>query len=536
MKRISGIGGQALMEGVMMKNGAHYACAVRKPDGTIEVDDQRTTSLGDKYKFFRLPIVRGVVAFVESLKIGIKTLTWSASFFEDEEENAKDSKKDTKGKNSGAAENIDEFSADMDNTGDVTGDPAFGTIDEATGEIILDDVTSSANGVEGAVSGMDNSNNDKNVSCPLNKKGARYGGTDESLRSIKVTKSVPKEKSASEKTKDSLLMGLLVVFAVVFAVGLFMVLPYFISTFLKKVITSTFLLALIEGVIRVSLFIGYVALISCMNDIKRVFMYHGAEHKSINCVESGKELTVENVRTCSKEHKRCGTSFLLIVMVMSIIFFLFIRFDSTILMIVARLLLIPLIAGLSYEFLRLAGSSDNKVIAILSKPGLALQKLTTREPDDSMIECAIASVEAVFDWRAYQADLRADEAAELEAKNKSRENRRKEREAEIRKRMEAKGIVEEDMSDDKIKEIDAAADRLAEKEIEDEKNKARMKKKAAEKAKAFEKELAEEEKIQNELSRQKTEEYESRLKNSLTDDDEEDDEILKAVNNHKKKH
>ena len=210
--------------------------------------------------------------------------------------------------------------------------------------------------------------------------------------------------------------------------------------------------------------------------------------------------------------------------------------DSTILMIVARLLLIPLIAGLSYEFLRLAGSSDNKVIAILSKPGLALQKLTTREPDDSMIECAIASVEAVFDWRAYQADLRADEAAELEAKNKSRENRRKEREAEIRKRMEAKGIVEEDMSDDKIKEIDAAADRLAEKEIEDEKNKARMKKKAAEKAKAFEKELEEEEKIQNELSRQKTEEYESRLKNSLPDDDEEDDEILKAVNNHKKKH
>ena len=564
MKRISGIGGQALMEGVMMKNGAHYACAVRKPDGTIEVDDQRTTSLGDKYKFFRLPIVRGVVAFVESLKIGIKTLTWSASFFEDEEENAKDSKKDTKGKKSGAAENIDEFSADMDNTGDVTGDPAFGTIDEATGEIILDDVSSPANGADGAVSGMDNSNNDKNVttldstsndlggadssdldesntednsngeSCPLNKKGARYGGTDESLRSIKVTKSVPKEKTASEKTKDSLLMGLLVVFAVVFAVGLFMVLPYFISTFLKKVITSTFLLALIEGVIRVSLFIGYVALISCMNDIKRVFMYHGAEHKSINCVESGKELTVENVRTCSKEHKRCGTSFLLIVMVMSIIFFLFIRFDSTILMIVARLLLIPLIAGLSYEFLRLAGSSDNKVIAILSKPGLALQKLTTREPDDSMIECAIASVEAVFDWRAYQADLRADEAAELEAKNKSRENRRKEREAEIRKRMEAKGIVEEDMSDDKIKEIDAAADRLAEKEIEDEKNKARMKKKAAEKAKAFERELAEEEKIQNELSRKKTEEYESRLKNSLPDDDEEDDEILKAVNNHKK--
>lgn len=529
MKRASGIGGQALMEGVMMKNGSHYACAVRKPDGTIEVDDQRTTSLGDKYNFFKLPIIRGVVAFVESLKIGIKTLTWSASFFEDEEESAKVSKdadKSTEDSN---------FDMSSDEEPVIAGDKAEAAepaaIDEAAGEIILDDASGASEQSEPAAEDMGSED-----SCPLNKSGARYGGTEESLRSIKVTKSVPKQKTDSEKTKDKLLMGLLVVFAVVFAVGLFMVLPYFISTFLKKVITSTFLLALIEGVIRVGLFIGYVALISCMNDIKRVFMYHGAEHKSINCVESGKELTVENVRTCSKEHKRCGTSFLLIVMVMSIIFFLFIRFDSTILMIVARLLLIPLIAGLSYEFLRLAGSSDNKIIAFLSKPGLALQKLTTREPDDSMIECAIASVEAVFDWRAYQADLRADEAAELEAKNKSREKRRREREDEIRKRMEAKGIIEEDMSDDKIKEIDAAADRLAEKEIEDEKNKVRMKKKAAEKAKAFEKELEEEEKRQNELSRQKTEEYESRIKNSLPEDDEEDDEILKAVNNHKKKH
>ena len=189
----------------------------------------------------------------------------------------------------------------------------------------------------------------------------------------------------------------------------------------------------------------------------------------------------------------------------------------------------------AYEFLRVAGNSDNKVIAILSKPGLALQKLTTREPDDSMIECAIASVEAVFDWRAYQADVRRMEEAELEAKNKSRENRRKEREAEIRKRMEAKGIIEEDMSDDKIKEIDAAADRLAEKEIEDEKKQVKLKNEAARKAKAFEKELAAEEKRQDELSRKRTEEYESRLKNSVPDDDEEDDEILKAVNNHKKR-
>ena len=435
------------MEGVMMKNGSHYACAVRKPDGTIEVDDQRTTSLQDKSKFFKLPIIRGVVTFVESLKIGIKTLTWSASFFEEEEEGA--AKKD--------AEEVSQKDIETD-------------------------------------------------------------GTAEEQKTVKVTKSVPKEKSASEKRKEGLIMGLLVVVSIVFAVGLFMILPYFISTFLKKVITSTFLLALIEGLIRVGLFVGYVAAISCMKDIKRVFMYHGAEHKSINCVESGKELTVENVRTCSREHKRCGTSFLLIVMVLSIIFFLFIRFESTILMIVARLLLIPLIAGISYEFIRLAGKSENKVIGFLSKPGLALQKLTTREPDDSMIECAIASVEAVFDWRAFQADMRAEEEEAIAKKAKSREQRRKEREDEIRKRMEAKGIVEEDMSDDKIKEIDAAADRLAEKELENEKKNAILKKEAAKKAKAFEKEREEEEKRQDELSRKRTEEYENRFKDTESED------------------
>ena len=551
-KKPSGIGGQALMEGVMMKNGAHYACAVRKPDGTIEVDDQRTTSLGDKYKFFKLPIIRGVVIFVESLKIGIKTLTWSASFFEDEE--AGDDKGAKKSENASAvgnaAENGSNVNGNIDGIDDgadpnsvfveSNSDPSYidghntDYADANTDSLDGNVEESSINTESSDLNGLDESSIEIDNSGSTGKRPA-FDGTDESLRSVKVTKSEAKEKSASEKTKESLLMGLLIVLAVVFAVGLFMILPYFISTFLKKVITSTFLLALIEGLIRVSLFIGYVALISCMKDIKRVFMYHGAEHKSINCVESGKELTVENVRTCSKEHKRCGTSFLLIVMVMSIIFFLFIRFDSTILMIVARLLLIPVIAGLSYEFLRVAGNSDNKVIAILSKPGLALQKLTTREPDDSMIECAIASVEAVFDWRAYQADVRRMEEAELEAKNKSRENRRKEREAEIRKRMEAKGIIEEDMSDDKIKEIDAAADRLAEKEIEDEKKQVKLKNEAARKAKAFEKELAAEEKRQDELSRKRTEDYESRLKNSVPDDDEEDDEILKAVNNHKKR-
>ena len=442
MKKASGIGGQALMEGVMMKNGNHYACAVRKADGTIEVDDQRTTLLSDKYKIFKLPIIRGVVTFVESLVIGVKTLTWSASFLEDEEEDT--TKKDEPVKsdepeymqgevNTSEDNNIEEISLDGEN------------------EAQVENTTTAEN------------------SGPVIKKAER------------------KEKTGAEKTKESLIMGLLVVFAIVFAIGLFMILPYFISKFLKTVITSQFLLALVEGIIRICLFVGYVAAISCMKDIKRVFMYHGAEHKSINCVESGKELTVENVRECSREHKRCGTSFLLIVMVISIIFFMFIRFESTLLMVLGRLLLIPLIAGISYEFIRLAGRSDNKVVIILSKPGLALQKLTTREPDDSMIECAIASVEAVFDWRAYQADLKAEEEAELKAKQERREKRRLEREEEIRQRMEAKGRTVDDLSEEQIKEIDARADKLAAKEMKDDEIAEKLAREAAEKAKAFEK-------------------------------------------------
>ena len=464
MKKASGIGGQALMEGVMMKNGNHYACAVRKADGTIEVDDQRTTLLGDKYKFFRIPIIRGVVTFVESLVIGVKTLTWSASILEDEEEEAK--KKEAEGVENCAdeiqaeaaeacaeAENtIEEINLDSD-------EPEYEAVKEAEEKV----ATSVPN----------------------------------------VKKAVKKEKTKSEKTKDSLFMGLLVVVAIVFAVGLFMILPYFISKFLKSVIDSQFVLALLEGLIRICLFVGYVAAISCMKDIKRVFMYHGAEHKSINCVESGKELTVENVRECSREHKRCGTSFLLIVMVLSIIFFMFIRFESTILMVVARLLLVPVIAGISYEFIRLAGRSDSKVVAVLSKPGLALQKLTTREPEDDMIECAIASVEAVFDWRAYQADIKAEEEAALKEKQERREKRRLEREQEIKQRMEAKGRKVEDLSEEQIKEIDARADKLAAKEMKNEAVAEKLAREAAEKAKQFEKNVKNNNKGSNNKNKKK---------------------------------
>ena len=316
--RYSGIGGQAVMEGVMMKNQEKYAVAVRKPDQEIVVETSTYEGLIKNKKIRNMPILRGVFSFIESLVLGMKTLTFSASFFEEEEEEKSGSRKAEK------------------------------------------------------------------------RAGAKKPAPTE------------EEQKKKEKRQENVLMGGTVAISIVLAVAIFMVLPYYISVFFQRFITSQTLLALLEGVIRLTIFIGYVAAISLMPDIKRVYMYHGAEHKCINCIEHGLELNVANVRASSKEHKRCGTSFLLIVMLISIVFFLFIRVDSRILQLVLRLLLIPVIAGVSYEFIRLAGRYDNRLVNILSKPGLWMQKMTTREPDDEMIEVGIASVEAVFDWRKWQ--------------------------------------------------------------------------------------------------------------------------------------
>ena len=198
-------------------------------------------------------------------------------------------------------------------------------------------------------------------------------------------------------------------FSVIFSIALFIMLPYFLAGFLRNVTTSEGVIAVAEACVRMILFLGYLVLISRMKDIQRVFMYHGAEHKCINCVEHGLELNVENVMKSSREHKRCGTSFLLFVMIVSIIFFLFIRVSSPVLRVVIRLLLMPVIAGVSYEIIRLAGKSDNKIVALLSKPGLMLQHLTTREPEPEMAEVAIAAVEAVFDWKGYVEKIRQEE-------------------------------------------------------------------------------------------------------------------------------
>ena len=298
--KYSGIGGQAVLEGVMMKNKKEYAVAVRKPDGKIEIKKEACKSLRDKSKVANLPIIRGVVTFVESLKTGMETLNYSTSFYEEDEK-----------------------------------------------------------------------------------------------------KELTHEEGKKKEKEDSLAMGLVILFAVLIAVGIFVIGPFLLSEALKKPIPSPRIRGLIEGVLRVLLFVGYVKMISLMKDIKRTFMYHGAEHKSINCIENGEELTVENVRKHSKQHKRCGTSFLLIVMFVSILFFMFIVVGNMWLRMLLRVLLIPVIAGLSYEFIRFAGSHDNKMIDILSKPGLMLQSLTTAEPTDDMIEVAIASVEAVFDWQEF---------------------------------------------------------------------------------------------------------------------------------------
>ena len=190
----------------------------------------------------------------------------------------------------------------------------------------------------------------------------------------------------------------------VFAIALFMVLPYALSEVISKFVRNTSLVAIIEGVLRILIFILYILLISRMKDIKRLFMYHGAEHKCINCIEKGRPLTVKNVRRSSRLHRRCGSSFILFVMLVSIVLFFFIRVDSYLWRIVVRILLIPVISGISYEIIRLAGRSNFFLIRIISAPGLWLQKLTTKEPDDSMIEVAIKSVEAVFDWKDYLKD------------------------------------------------------------------------------------------------------------------------------------
>ena len=215
-------------------------------------------------------------------------------------------------------------------------------------------------------------------------------------------KNLTEEEKKKKEKRDKVEMTGTVIFSVVLALVIFLLIPYYFSRIVGRWVDSKTLMAFLEGVLRIVIFVIYIKAISCMEDIRRVFMYHGAEHKCINCIEHGLPLTVENVRKSSRQHKRCGTSFLLFVLVISMVVFMFIRFDAAWMQLLCRLLLVPLIAGVSYEFIRLAGRSENVIVQIFSKPGLWLQKLTTSEPDDAMIEVGMASVEAVFDWKTFQ--------------------------------------------------------------------------------------------------------------------------------------
>ena len=304
--RYSGIGGQAVLEGVMMKNKEKYAVAVRKPDGEIEVEVETYQGLAHGSKFKELPFIRGIFNFLDSLILGTRALNYSASFYEEEEG------KETK------------FDKAMDKMS---------------------------------------------------------GGNGEKL-----------------------LSGIVTVISIMLAVGIFIVLPYFISSLFESFIRNRSLMAIIEGVIRIALFLLYVWGISAMKDIRRLYQYHGAEHKCINCIEKGRPLTVHNVMRSSRLHKRCGTSFIFFVMLVSIVLFFFIQVDNVAEKVILRILLMPVVAGISYEIIRLAGRTDNVFIKILSAPGMWIQRTTTREPDESMAEVAIASVEAVFDWKKYLQD------------------------------------------------------------------------------------------------------------------------------------
>lgn len=302
----SGIGGQAVLEGIMMKNKDDYAIAVRKPDGEIDIDVEVFHPVLKGSKIKDIPFLRGVFNFIDSLVLGMKAINHSAKFYDDEE--AKPTKLDL-------------------------------TLDKISG-------------------------------------------------------------GKSEK----ILTGFTTIISIVIAVGLFFVLPYLISMYLNRYVRNDSLLAIIEGAVRIVIFLGYIISISLMKDIYRLYQYHGAEHKCINCIEKGRPLTVKNVMRSSRYHKRCGTSFIFLVVIISIVLFFFIRVENPVYRLLIRLVLIPVIAGISYEFIRLAGKSDNVLVNIISAPGLWLQRITTKEPDESMVQVAISSVEAVFDWKQFLYD------------------------------------------------------------------------------------------------------------------------------------
>ena len=322
------------MEGVMMRNGEKWAVAVRTADSQITVRTGVYRGVIRSKALQKLPIIRGVCNFIDSMVLGMKSLMFSADLFAEESE-----------------KELEERLADEKKK------------------------------AEKKAAKLRASGKNEDADALLEKAEHK---AEEERRKLKERETSGNGKS--EDSDNSVLLTVTLIFSLAFSIALFMMLPYFLSRLMRTFTSNESLISVCEALLRMLIFFGYLLLISRMKDIQRTFMYHGAEHKCINCIEHGLELNVENVRKSSRQHKRCGTSFLLIVMVVSVII---------------RILLIPVIAGVSYEFIRLAGKYDNKCVNILSKPGLLLQKLTTNEPDDDQIEVGIASVEAVFNWKKY---------------------------------------------------------------------------------------------------------------------------------------
>lgn len=308
----SNIGGQAVMEGIMMRHKDKYSIAVRRPDKGIELKVEDYKSVFGNAKFLKYPLIRGVVSFVDSLVVGTKCLMYSAEIVGDEEDE------------------------------------------------------------EGAR---------KNDSLSEEERAA---------------------KKAKEDKQFKWLLYVTVAISIVVSIAAFMLLPYALASLCRKIGASEFVVTIVEAFVKLALFISYMLLISRMKDIQRTFMYHGAEHKCINCVEHGLPLTVENVMASSRQHRRCGTSFLFLVMIVSIfLHFIFVLVPVYWVRLLGRLLMVPVVAGISFEIIQWAGRTDSKLAEFFSKPGLAMQKLTTKEPDPDMVEVAIKAVEAVFDWRTY---------------------------------------------------------------------------------------------------------------------------------------
>lgn len=308
----SNIGGQAVMEGIMMRHKDKYATAVRRPDKEIEVKVEDYKCIFGKSNFWKRPVIRGVVSFVDSLVVGTKCLMYSAEIAGDEEDEEDQKKKEA------------------------------------------------------------------------------------------LTQEEREAQKAKEDRQFKWLLYITVAISIVVSVAAFMLLPYALASLLKNIGASEFVITVAEAFVKMFLFLGYMLLISRMKDIQRTFMYHGAEHKCINCVEHGLPLTVENVMRSSRQHKRCGTSFLFLVMIVSIcLHFIFVMVPFFWVRLFGRLLMVPVVAGISFEMIQWAGRTDSRLACILSKPGLAMQKLTTKEPTPDMVEVAIRAVEAVFDWKAY---------------------------------------------------------------------------------------------------------------------------------------